>query len=190
MPCLLSRITLFLITQNGLVKARSLRWTSTISAPIGRAEGAHHGQVRQLVGKRVAHPGRSSFLRSSLEKFLFRTTAAHIMTGALLVIAGTARNSIIHRDMMCIAQGTSRQLGTDEPPPIDLESRDRSSDRLKNIPGRLFDGRDTRSHWLLGLSPQDFFGRWRTRAACTVHCICRSGLLSASRTLCRLSSAR
>ena len=79
--------------------------------------------------------------------------------------------------MMCIAQGTSRQLGTDEPPPMDLESRDRSSDRLKNIPGRLFDGRDTRSHWLLGLSLQDFFGRWRTRAACTVHCICRSGLL-------------
>ena len=78
------------------------------------------------------------------------------MTGAILVIAGTARNSIIHRDMMCIAQGTSRQLGTDEPPPIDLESRDRSSDRLKNIPGRLFDERDTRSHWLLGLSPQDF----------------------------------
>jgi len=57
------------------------------------------------------------------------------MTGAILVIAGTARNSIIHRDMMCIAQGTSRQLGTDEPPPIDLESRDRSSDRLKTYQG-------------------------------------------------------
>lgn len=95
-----------------------------ISATIGRAEGAHHGQVRQLVEKSVAHPGRPSFLRSSLKNFLFRTTAAHTMSVALLVIAGTARNSIIHPDMMCIVQGTSRQLGTDEPPPIDPGSRD------------------------------------------------------------------
>lgn len=109
------------------------------------------------------------------------------MTGAILVIAGTARNSIIHRDMMCIAQGTSRQLGTDEPPPIDLESRDRSSDRLKNIPGRLFDGRDTRSHWLLGLSPQDFSAGGVHGRSCDVHCICRPGLLSVSGTLCRIA---
>ena len=127
LPCPASRLTLFLITQHGDVNAgsRTLALDFHDTRNHWWGIGGHVSARRGRWEKGKWHPGTPSFLRSSLKNSFSNSNSTLPFSCPTFDCRVGKGNSVIHRDMMCIAQGDKqdRLLGTDEPPPMDLESR-------------------------------------------------------------------